>query len=197
MKHSTFHGRLVAALVDLKVSLTDAQLAQLEAHWRLVLAWNARTNLTAITDDAQGALMHYRDSLEAIPVLPSGAVVDLGSGAGYPGVPLAIAEPERQVTLVEPRAKRASFLKVVAARLGLPNVRVLQGSSQDEPDRLYAAAVSRATFSSTADLTDCLRWVVSGGLLVAFRSEPTGAPGSNVHRYELAGQPRVLEIWRR
>jgi len=197
VKQSRFLHALSPTLVDVSPRLTLGQLRQLEDHWRLVLAWTARTNLTAITDDADAALLHYRDSLEALAVLPPGPIVDLGSGAGYPGLPIAIAEPARSVTLVEPRAKRVSFLKVAVARLGLANVRVRQASSTDTPDQAYAAAVTRATFSDSADLLACQRWLAFGGLLVAFRSAASGDRDAELHSYAIAGQPRLLELWRR
>jgi 16S rRNA (guanine(527)-N(7))-methyltransferase RsmG len=173
-------------------------VSRLEAHWELVKAWNARVNLTSIADDAEAAERHYADSLVALQVLPLGPIVDIGSGAGYPGVPIAIVQPERPVILLEPRRKRASFLEMASARLGLRNVRVIHGRVEDAPDQSYAAAVTRATFSDPKGLQDCLGWVQPEGQVVLWRSDPTGLHaqwGGRLHPYELAGQKRLLEIW--
>ncbi|MES1170864.1 MAG: 16S rRNA (guanine(527)-N(7))-methyltransferase RsmG [Actinomycetota bacterium] len=193
MSESRFASALTRDLPD-SVSLTSGQVQQLEGHWALVKQWNARTNLTAVVDDAEAAVRHYADSFVALPLRPLGSLIDIGSGAGYPGFPLAIAAPERQVTLLEPRQKRVSFLEVAAARLGLKNVRVRLGASTDTPDQAYAAAVTRATFSDPADLDACLRWVSPGSPLVAYRTAASGLPGTRVHPYVLGGQSRVLEI---
>ncbi len=191
------HELMREALRDAPVALPDAAIDQLVRHWELVKTWNARVNLTSILDDEEAAWRHYRDSVEALPLLPPGAVVDLGSGAGFPGVPLAVAAPDRAFTLVEPRRKRVSFLEVALARAGIANARVVCGASTDGPDRLYAAAVTRATFSSAEEIAACLDWVAPGGPVIAYRSEPTGLAGTRVHPYRLRDLDRVLEIWTR
>jgi 16S rRNA (guanine527-N7)-methyltransferase len=186
---------LVTALEDLAIGKDDRALDLLSRHWDLVSAWNERVNLTAIDDALDAAWLHYRDSLEALAALVPGGITDIGSGAGYPGIPLAIAEPERQVTLVEPRRKRVSFLETVAARLGLGNVRVIEGRSEDTPKVLTANVVSRATFSDLRDLRACLKWVAPGGQLIAFRSDPSGDSAAHAHPYRLGDETRLLEIW--
>ena len=186
---------LHTALNDLVLQEKDAVVSTLAAHWALVRSWNQRTNLTAITNDNEAAWVHYRDSLAALPHLPGGSLVDFGSGAGFPGIPLAVAEPHRQVTLVEPRRKRASFLRTAVVRLGLPNVRVLEARAENEPDKDYAVAVTRATFSGDCGLTECLRWLSPGGTLIAFRSQ--SAPvleGASSVDYLLDTVPRRLDI---
>jgi 16S rRNA (guanine527-N7)-methyltransferase len=173
-------------------------LAKLAAHWRLVVAWNRRTNLTTLTNPEEAAWFHYRDSLEALPFLPQGPIADIGSGAGFPGVPLAIASPERRFTLVETRRKRASFLATAAARLGLENAKVLQARSDELPRESWGAVVTRATFSRETDLLACLELLESGGVLIAFRgSEAPLLPDSERHQYEIQSVPRVLEIIRK
>jgi 16S rRNA (guanine527-N7)-methyltransferase len=195
VKQSSAITALTTALSDL--SLPDAAVEQLAVHWQLVKTWNERVNLTSILDDVEAAWRHYRDSLEGQAVLPDGAIVDLGSGAGFPGLPLAVASPERTFTLVEPRRKRVSFLEVAVARLRLDNVRVLYGSSTDPADRAYAAAVTRATFSAQEELEDCLAWVEPGAPVIAYRSEPLGLGGTRLHPYKIRDVDRVLEIWTR
>ena len=193
VKHSPFLDALAAATADL--TLPAGALERRAEHWALVKAWNARVNLTSITDDVEAAWRHYRDSLEGLRVLPPGAIVDLGTGPGYPGIPLALASPERTFTLVEPRRKRVSFLEVALARLDLANARSLYGSSTDRPDRAYAAVLTRATFSAAEEIAECLAWVEPGGIVIAYRSDPSGLPGTRLHRYAIRNHARVLEIW--
>ena len=171
-------------------------IESLWAHWELVKDWNARVNLTSITADADAAWLHYRDSLAGLTLLGEGPVVDMGSGAGFPGIPLAIACPGQRFCLVEPRRKRASFLRVVAARLGLANVTVLTGRSTDSPPEPFTALVTRATFSSPSDLTACLRWVAPGGRLIAYRAADSEIldQATHTHSYSLDHHTRRLDV---
>ena len=95
---------LGAALADLE-TISNAQINLMAAHWELLCQWNLRSNLTTILDPNEAAHLHYRDSLEVLPFLSPGSVADIGSGAGFPGVPIAIVG-DYPVTLVEPRRKR-------------------------------------------------------------------------------------------
>ncbi len=191
MKHS-----FATALREATASkFSDAQYQLFEEHWRLVLAWNQRVNLTSITDDLDAAWLHYADSLAALPHLVPGTVVDLGSGAGYPGVPLAIGAPERSVLLVEPRQKRTTFLDVSATRLDLKNVRTRVGRSEDAPPELFANVVTRATFSDEGDLKHCLRWVQPGGRLIALRADNVASSATQIIPYQLRGETHALHIW--
>lgn len=176
-------------------ALTDEQYQLCEDHWRLVLAWNERVNLTAIKNDLEAAWLHYADSLAGLRHLRPGPVVDLGSGAGYPGIPLAIAAPDRPFLLVEPRQKRTSFLDVSATRLGLKNLRTRVGRSEDLPPEQFANVVTRATFSDEADLKNCLRWLSPGGRLIAWRADDLTSSATTVVRYELNGKTHALHIW--
>ncbi len=174
----------------------DQVAPRLEQHWKLLQQWNQRTNLTAIESPIEAAWLHYRDSLELLPHLPPGSLVDLGSGGGFPGIPLALCQPERPITLLESRRKKCSFLESCVARLALPNVTVRCARMEDEPPSLFAVAVTRATFSSEQDLLACLRWVPVGGELLALRAgdEPPSS-ATTVHRYTLRGARRHVARW--
>src|SRR5256885_16968621 len=102
------------------VSLTPEQLKLLGRHVDLLLKWNKSINLTAITDPAEVAEKHVLDSLAVVPVLPAGSLLDAGSGAGFPGIPAAIAKPELDVALVGSVQKKGALLKSAPAELRLP-----------------------------------------------------------------------------
>ena len=173
-------------------------LGRFRQHWQLVKDWNETTNLTAIVDEATAAWLHYRDALEACPWLTGARVVDLGSGAGFPGLVLAIAMPHLEVTLVEPRRIRVDFLEMAAAKLGLTQVRVLRGKAGSEPPEAFDHAVTRATFASTTFVPQALRWLKPQASLICYRSPSAEAWGSR-HTYVLeragvARRVRCLDI---
>lgn len=138
-------ARLAAGLSGLGLALSPGQV---EALLRLVdeLAdWNARFNLTAIRDPAEVVDKHLLDSLAALPHLKGLAVADIGTGAGFPGLPLAIADPDRRFTLVESTGKKANFVRHAATVLGLPNVEVVQARAESyRPTRPFDSVITRA-----------------------------------------------------
>ena len=114
---------LAEGLAALGLTLTPAAAAAIDAQARLLLAWNQHINLTAIRTPEGVARLHVLDSLSAVPVLrdrlrAAPAMMDLGSGGGYPGLPLAVALPAARLTLVDSVAKKTRFLEVVAAAAG-------------------------------------------------------------------------------
>jgi 16S rRNA (guanine527-N7)-methyltransferase len=112
----------------LDVELDAEQLERFNIYARELVDWNQRFNLTAITDPEQIQIRHFLDSLScwlALRQAPPGRVLDIGAGAGFPGLPLKILHPEMQLTLVESTAKKASFLEHIVQVLGLRDVRVL------------------------------------------------------------------------
>ncbi|MEM6531294.1 MAG: 16S rRNA (guanine(527)-N(7))-methyltransferase RsmG [Myxococcota bacterium] len=183
------------ALHDYRSLLDQETYGRLEAHWRLVQHWSPRLNLTAIRDPERAAWRHYRDSLEPLRVLNTGPWADIGSGAGFPGVPLAIVRPDVELTLVEPRRKRVSFLKTVVAELALDNTTVVEGRSSDAPPQAFAGVVTRATFSQGDELKALANWCAPGGWVIALRSEPSGAGGSRLYSYDLRDERRCMEVW--
>lgn len=113
---------LERGLHELGIDLPDAARAAIDGHIRLLAAWTTAINLTAIRDPGGMALQHVVDSLTALPWLtdpPPARLLDLGSGGGFPGLPLAAVLPATSTTLLEPIAKKARFLSVVAGATGL------------------------------------------------------------------------------
>ena len=111
-----------------------------------MLKWNARTNLTAIRKDSEALLKHYADRCRDGEHSAGVAAFDVGSGGGFPGIPLSIVRPDLTWRLLEPRQKRVSFLKATVARLGLKNVEVIAARSDETPASTSDIAVTRATF---------------------------------------------------
>ncbi len=125
---STENHVLARAAAAFNLSLSDAQLAQFDAYLALLLAWNARLNLTAVRDPHAIQIRHFLDSLSCAVVtgdLNGRSLIDVGTGAGFPGLPLKILYPELQLTLTDSVAKKTHFLNAVVAELGLAHVTVL------------------------------------------------------------------------
>lgn len=128
---------LTVAAAEAGVLLSPDQAARFDAYRRLLLAWNAKFNLTAITDPDEIERRLFLDSLRLLPVVARltadspGQLVDLGSGAGFPGIPLAIMQPERPITLIEATGKKVSFLNQAIAELNLGQTRAIHARGED------------------------------------------------------------------
>ena len=154
----------------LALELSEAQLARLVAHLDLLDEWNARMNLTAIRDRPSQLTKHLLDSLTVQPYLRGERIADVGSGAGFPGIPLAIVEPHRQFTLIESTGKKCRFLEHVRDVLELKNVAVVQSRAESyKPDMRFDTVLARAV-GPVADLVKVAGpLVVGGGRLLAMK----------------------------
>ena len=143
------------------VELDSQQASTLLAHLDLVDEWSARMNLTAIRERPQQLTKHVLDSLSVAPWLRGSRVADVGSGAGFPGIPLAVARPELQFALIESTGKKCRFLEHAKDTLGLANVEVVQSRAETyKPTVRFDTVLARAV-GPVADL------VRNGGALVA------------------------------
>ena len=175
---SAYRDVLASGLADLRLTLDDAALAVIDGHVRLLLAWTRSINLTAIRDPAAAALGHVVDSLTAVERLRSrrvARVLDLGSGGGFPGVPLAAAIPSLEVGLLEPIAKKARFLATAVEATGLaPRVSVQSARAEDlarDPGQRGSwPAVTARAVGSTAELVElALPLLIESGMLIAWK----------------------------
>ncbi len=165
------------ALAARGTALDATQIDRFERYGALLREWNERMNLTAITEPEEIVTKHFLDSLTLLlarPLAPSARVVDVGSGAGFPGVPLAIARPDARVTLVESVAKKVRFLEELTRALGLANVTVVHARGEElahEPSRRerYDIAVARALPGLAANLELLLPFCRVGGQAVAYK----------------------------
>ena len=152
--------------------LTSEQVAKFEKYRDLLLEWNEKFNLTAITDKDEIEEKHFIDSLLASNYLDfsKGRLLDIGSGAGFPGVPLAIAFPKLKVTLLESNGKKVTFLNEAKSQLGLENVTVVNGRAEDLKQRDYYDFVTARAVKQLNILAEItLPFVRVHGLLVAYK----------------------------
>ena len=163
----------------LKAALPQADeraLDRFELYQRLLLEWNEKMNLTAITDPVEVARKHFADSLAALPYLQPGTkVIDVGTGAGFPGVPLLILRPELQLTLADSLQKRLTFLETLLRELGL-RAQLVHGRAEDlGQNRLYReqfeAALSRAVAGLPVLLELTTPFVKVGGAAIAYKGD--------------------------
>lgn len=142
---------LQRGIAGMGLTLPDAATDKLAKYLGLLIKWNRVYNLTAIHDEAKLVSHHVLDSLAVVGHLPEGIVVDVGSGAGLPGIPIAIARPGLAVALLDSNHKKAAFLQQAVGELGLGNTQVIVERAEIyRPVRSFNAVVSRA-FSSLAD----------------------------------------------
>jgi len=154
---------LLASSVAPFVVLSDSQLEELERHWQVLKHWNRRLNLTAITEEEEAVRRHYAESLFLCVQLAAGPlkIADIGSGAGFPGVPIAVARPDCKVTLVESGQRKAVFLR--EATRGMSNVEVFCGRSEQLKSG-YDWLVSRAVRPS--EVLSCATRIGCGAALL-------------------------------
>lgn len=154
----------------LQIRLPEGACARLAAYLALLERWNRAYNLTAVREPEAMVVRHLLDSLSILPWLAGPRVLDVGSGAGLPGIPLAIARPEYTFCLLDSNGKRTRFLTQAAAELQLANVSVVRSRVEDyRPAALFNSVVSRA-FATLADLVaDAGRLCAPEGRLLAMK----------------------------
>lgn len=155
---------LPARLAALGVSLEASVLGQLGHYLGLLLAMNARMNLTAITDPGEAWSRHVLDALSLVPLLPGGAreasLLDVGSGGGVPAIPVALARPDLRVTMLEATQKKAAFLTDVARALGLARVSVIAARAETLPRPVHHGAYAVVTARAVGRLAVLAPWTL-------------------------------------
>lgn len=160
------------------IALTDQQMAQFDTYFHLLVEWNEKMNLTAITEEKEVYLKHFYDSLLVglkMALNPQAAICDVGSGAGFPSIPLKILYPELSVTIVDSLKKRITFLQELTDQLGLTNVHLYHDRAEtfgqnpafrEQFDYVTARAVAR--LNVLAEL--CLPLVKKDGYFLALKA---------------------------
>ena len=152
---------LATGLAQLGIDLPETTQAQLLAFRDLLLKWNKTYNLTALRDPDQAISHHLLDSLAILPHVGDGPLLDVGSGGGLPGIPLAITRPALSVSMVDTVQKKATFLQQAAIQLGLKNVTAYHARVEQLPGQ-YAQISSRA-FAELKLFTDLTRHLLAPG----------------------------------
>ena len=167
----TIETRLAEGLAAMRLVLDAAGQAKLVAYLRLIEKWNKVHNLTAVREPGQMVVLHLLDSLAVLPhVAVARSLLDVGTGAGLPGIPLAVARPDLAVTLLDSSHKKATFLRQAKAELGLANVEVACERVENwHPPASFDVVVSRA-FAELADfVTQAGHLVAPGGAMLAMK----------------------------
>jgi 16S rRNA (guanine527-N7)-methyltransferase len=160
---------LANGLAALGLPLDAPRRRALLAYLDLLRRWNQSYNLTAVRDPLEMVSRHLLDSLAVAPWIGPGPLLDAGSGAGLPGVPLAIANPALEVTLLDSAGKKIRFLNHVRRALPLPNVHPVQARLEDyDPPLPFAAVISRA-FTSLSGFADAVRAMGGASRLLAMK----------------------------
>lgn len=141
-------GQIAAGCRSLQLAVSTAALAQLADYVGLLAKWSKVYNLTAVRQPQRMVTRHLLDSLAVVPFLTEGSLLDVGTGAGLPGLPIAIARPDLAATLLDANAKKLRFVRQAVAELRLGNVEVVQARMQEyQPGRAFDMVISRAVSS--------------------------------------------------
>lgn len=209
---------LIDATSDFNIKLTETQLEQFEMYFNLLVEWNKKINLTAITDAQGVAVKHFADSLEFFNYIdvPQGAsIIDVGTGAGFPGIVLKIARPDIKLTLLDSLNKRLVFLQDVLNKTGL-EAKLIHSRAEDSAQKpeyreKFDFVVSRAVAQLNVLSEFCLGYVKKGGRFVALKGPNADEEISNaknalkilggkvINKYEFnlprdGGSRNILEI---
>lgn len=163
----------------IEVNLTEEQISKFITYKELLKEWNQKINLTAITEDNEIVLKHFVDSLTVLKYIHQNAnIIDVGTGAGFPGIPTKIARKDVSVTLLDSLNKRINFLNDVIEKTNLENIKTVHGRAEDlgqnkEYRERYDIAVARAV-ANLSTLTElCLPFVKVGGSFIAMKGNST------------------------
>jgi 16S rRNA (guanine527-N7)-methyltransferase len=187
--------KLKSSAKKLGLQLTPSQLSQYETYYQELIDWNKRVNLTAITDYEEVQLKHFLDSLTVTlawqPISTGLRLIDIGTGAGIPGIPLKIAFPALRLVLLEAVAKKAAFLRHISQKLGLDDVEVVVGRAEEVAHQAqyrekFKLVLSRAVAPLSTVVELALPFCAVGGSFIAQKK-------GNIN-LEVSGATRAVEI---
>lgn len=185
------------------LSLDQNRVALLARYLAELDLWRRRTNLTGPMSTGE-LVTHALESVLGETLIPHGTrLLDIGSGAGLPGIPLAIARPDVAVTLLEPRGKRAAFLRHSARTVPVQNVEILEARVQSLEEPLFGAATARA-LGDLAENVGTAPFLIPGGALLAWTTDPAALEGPLAKLFSLetvlpvpGSRRRVVALFRR
>lgn len=162
------------------IKLTDKEIESFRHYYQMLVEWNEKINLTAIVDEREVVIKHFIDSISVLPFFPDGAssMIDVGTGAGFPGIPIKIVKSSMHVTLLDSLEKRVRFLNSVIKETGLTGIDAIHGRAEDfgqnkEYREHYDIAIARAVSSLPVLCEYTMPFVRIGGYFIAMK-------GSNV-----------------
>lgn len=172
-----FFELMKRAADDANVDFSHNQYEQFIKYMRLLQEWNEKINLTAITEDEEVIKKHFIDCIKAFKsnaIREAKSIIDVGTGAGFPGLPIAIMNPEVEVTLLDSLNKRINFLNTVVRELGLKNVETIHSRAEDgarkkELREQFDVATSRAVANMAVLSEFCMPYTRKGGYFVALK----------------------------
>ena len=172
-----FFEELKTAANDVNLELSEKQYEQFIKYMRLVQEWNEKINLTAITEDEEFIKKHFVDCIKAFKskaIAEAHTIIDVGTGAGFPGMPIAIMHPTAKITLLDSLNKRINYLNTVVRELGLKNVTTIHSRAEDgarkpELREKFDVATSRAVANMAVLSEFCMPYVKKGGYFVALK----------------------------
>jgi 16S rRNA (guanine527-N7)-methyltransferase len=163
-------GQLRAGMVGLGLESAGDTVYVLAKYLRLLARWNKAFNLTGPSSLKDMVARHVLDSLTVLPYLAGTAVLDVGTGAGLPGIPLAVLDPHRHYTLLDSKGKKTRFVTQAIGELGLDNIDVVQARVEAfAPEQHFDTVVTRAFSSLTRFVQNCQHLTAAGGRLVALK----------------------------
>lgn len=181
-------SRILARGIDaLELDITTEQQAKLVGYVEMINKWNKAYNLTSVRDPHQMMIKHILDSLAVKPYVEGKTVIDVGTGPGLPGIPLAIVLPDTHFVLLDSLGKRVRFMKQCAHDLGIPNIEPVQSRVEEhQPQQAYDCVLSRA-FASLKDMLHwCSHLVDSQGKFLALKGQfPQEELGEVSNHYQI------------
>lgn len=214
---SSFDSVLRNVLTEFGITISDEAREKLCRYYELLIEWNEKMNLTAITEPEEVALKHFADSLtllDYVDIRQGASVIDVGTGAGFPGMVIRIARPDIRLTLLDSLNKRLLFLEEVCSELGIDDVTLIHSRAEDgsrtELRDSFDYAVSRAVASLSVLCEYDLPYVNVGGSFIAMKGKDAQTETDEaknavkelcgeikaVHSFELgeAGERCIIEI---
>lgn len=187
--------QLTSGASQLGIELDNATAEKLLAYLDLLYKWNRAYNLTAIRDEKEAVALQLLDSLSILPFIGEGPLLDIGSGGGLPGIPIAICRPEQPITLLDSNGKKTRFLKQARLELGLENVQVVNERIENwHPGTLPEIITSRA-FASLAQMLDwCRHLLTPETRLVAMKGQYPQEELDEIREENLAIETRKVTI---
>lgn len=192
--NDNFITSLNRGLEEIKINLTHEQVNQFDKYGDLLIEWNQKINLTAITEPDEVAIKHFVDSLMCLQYLnfeENYSIIDIGTGAGFPGLPIKISQEKLSLTLLDSLQKRCNFLQNVVDELKLKDVQVIHGRAEEKGQdkklrEKFNIAFARAVTNLPVLVEYCLPFVKVGGFFVSLK-------GPDVNQ-EIADAKNALKI---